>query len=322
MYVIDKNTVHIGDCLRDKKILKGMESDSIDIIICDLPRVDLQKELLSYESVFGKRLSHKNKKKFRIDKLKEYTNTCLLLIDECLRILKPKGTLYVYDVDNHLISYLKSERMYECKVRPLIWYYKNRSVHNNKTWQQSHVSILFCFKDEKRPHFNLDDMRVDGRLPRDVLEMPMLTGRYGERELLGYPDQRPLELCDKLIRASMLRDEENEEDEVKATSVLPELNDLAELVESQKPSKPETDSSLKNDKTTLLVPFAKCGTECVAAKNLGVDFIAFERDPKWVKLANKRIDFLKNTELSFEDLIEYYSTFGISNSDWNSHNIK
>ena len=64
-----------------------------------------------------------------------------------------------------------------------------------------------------------------------------------------HPTQKPLELCEKLIKASM-----NKEGE-----------------------------------TLVVIPFAGSGSECVAAKNLNVNFIGYEINEEYVKLCNERL---------------------------------
>jgi len=39
----------------------------------------------------------------------------------------------------------------------------------------------------------------------------------------------------------------------------------------------------------LLVPFAGSGSDCVAAQELGINFIGFETDPEFVRISNDRV---------------------------------
>lgn len=48
-------------------------------------------------------------------------------------------------------------------------------------------------------------------------------------------------------------------------------------------------SAIKRDGGTVFVPFGGSGTECVAAKLLGLTFAAYELDPTYCENANKRI---------------------------------
>jgi len=102
-------------------------------------------------------------------------------------------------------------------------------------WQRTHESILCCYKE--KPVFNKDDVRepytdtflknaagkvrkatkgrfsngekettytahANGALPRDVIKISALAGGAGKKERVNHPTQKPLELCEKLIKAS------------------------------------------------------------------------------------------------------------------------
>ena len=89
----------------------------------------------------------------------------------------------------------------------------------------------------------------NGALPRDVIKISALAGGAGKKERVNHPTQKPLELCEKLIKASM-----NKEGE-----------------------------------TLVVIPFAGSGSECVAAKKLNVNFIGYEINEEYVKLCNERL---------------------------------
>jgi site-specific DNA-methyltransferase (adenine-specific) len=76
-----------------------------------------------------------------------------------------------------------------------------------------------------------------------------LAGGAGKKERVNHPTQKPLELCEKLIKACM-----NKEGE-----------------------------------TLVVIPFAGSGSECVAAKKLGVNFIGYEINKEYVDLCNERL---------------------------------
>jgi site-specific DNA-methyltransferase (adenine-specific) len=153
-------------------------------------------------------------------------------------------------------------------------------------WQRSHESILCCHKT-KTVVFNRDDVREPytdtflknaagkvrkstkgrfskgdtettytaheaGALPRDVIKVPALAGGAGKKERVNHPTQKPLSLCDTLIKAS----------------------------------------KNKEGDTLLVVPFAGSGSECVSAKKNKVHFIGFEINPEYVEIANKRLQEL------------------------------
>ena len=42
----------------------------------------------------------------------------------------------------------------------------------------------------------------NGAKPRDVIKVPCLSGKLGQKERVNHPTQKPLELCLKLLKAS------------------------------------------------------------------------------------------------------------------------
>jgi site-specific DNA-methyltransferase (adenine-specific) len=88
-----------------------------------------------------------------------------------------------------------------------------------------------------------------GALPRDVIKVPALAGGAGKKERVDHPTQKPLTLCDTLIKAS--------------------LNKISE--------------------TLLVVPFVGSGSECVSAKKQNVQYIGFEINADYIAIANERL---------------------------------
>jgi len=243
--------------------MKKLETESADIIICDPP----------YN--IGKDFGNNSDKQ----EMETYLGWCDEWIAECIRILKPNGTLYIYGF-SEILAFIRVR--IRTNVRWIIWHYTNKVTPSLNFWQRTHESILCCYKD--KPHFNRDDVREpytdtflknaagkvrkatkgrfsngdkettytahkNGALPRDVIKISALAGGAGKKERVDHPTQKPLELCTKLIKAS-----KNGED------------------------------------TLLVVPFAGSGSECVAAKKENINFIGYELNEDYVKLCNQRLD--------------------------------
>ena len=254
------NKIYNIDCING---IKKLKDETIDIIICD-PPYNIGKD-------FG---NNSDKQQFN-----DYLLWCDKWIIECLRVLKPNGTLYIYGF-SEILSFIRTR--ITCNVKWLVWHYTNKVIPSYNFWQRTHESILCCYKN--KPIFNRDDVREpytdtylkncsgkvrkktigrfsngsketiynaheNGALPRDVIKIPVLSGGCGKKERVNHPTQKPLQLCDKLIKAS--------------------LN--------------------KNEQTILLVPFVGSGSECVSAKNNGIDFIGFELNEEYIKIANERL---------------------------------
>ena len=248
------------DCIKG---MQKLEDNSVDIIICD-PPYNIGKD-------FGT-----NRYKLELDK---YINWCNEWIKECIRILKPHGTFYIYGF-SEILAFIRVQ--IPINVRWIVWHYTNKVVPRLNFWQRTHESILCCYK--KKPVFNKDLVREPytkgflknaagkvrkstkgrfskgtketvykahpgGALPRDVIKISALAGGAGKKERVNHPTQKPLALCDKLIKASMNIDGE----------------------------------------TLLVVPFAGSGSECVSAKKNNINFIGYEINPEYIKLCEKRL---------------------------------
>jgi site-specific DNA-methyltransferase (adenine-specific) len=249
-----------GDTLT---ILPTLAADSAQIIIADPP----------YN--IGKDFGNNSDKQ----PLHEYLLWCDQWIKECLRILKPNGTMFIYGFSENLALIL-SRVPYHINRRWIIWHYTNKNVPSLNFWQRSHESIIVLWKTDKV--FHRDDIREaytdgflngaagkerkatkgrfskgdkkttytaheGGALPRDVIKVPALAGGAGKNERVDHPTQKPLALCDKLIR------------------------------------------SCKQEDGYVLVPFAGSGSECVAAKKIGLPFIGIELNADYIKLINERL---------------------------------
>lgn len=258
---LEINKIYNMDCIIG---MKKMKDGIADIIICD-PPYNIGKD-------FGN-----NSDKQDMDK---YLLWCDEWIAECLRILKPQGTLYIYGFSENL-AFIRTR--ITCNVRWLVWHYTNKVTPSLNFWQRTHESILCCYKN--KPVFNRDDVREPytdsflknaagkvrkatkgrfsngenetiynahekGALPRDVIKTPALAGGAGKKERVNHPTQKPLNLCETLINASR--------------------NTIGD--------------------TLLVVPFVGSGSECVSAKkNTNVHFIGFEINEEYIVIANDRL---------------------------------
>ena len=255
---MELNRIYLLDVLNG---LKKLESNSAQIIIAD-PPYNIGKD-------FG---NNKDNLDFE-----QYIRWCDNWIEECVRILKPNGTMFIYGF-SEILAYIFTR--VPAHKRWLVWHYTNKNMPTNKFWQRSHESIICCWKE--KPVFNLDDVREPytngflngsagrirpgtigrlskngketiysahpkGALPRDVIKIPALAGGAGINERVNHPTQKPIELCDKLIL------------------------------------------SARQKEGFVLVPFAGSGSECVSAKKLGLDFIGFEINPEYIKTAEERL---------------------------------
>ena len=260
--VFRQDVIH-GDSLN---ILPTFESNSAQIIIAD-PPYNIGKD-------FGN-----NSDKQTMD---EYLKWSEKWIHECLRVLKPNGTMFIYGF-SEILALILSKMPHNINRRWIIWHYTNKNVASLNFWQRSHESIIVLWKDDKV--FHRDDIREaytegfingaagkvraatkgrfskgdktttyaahpNGALPRDVIKIPALAGGAGMNERVNHPTQKPIALCEKLLRSC---------------------------------KQPNTEGY-------VLVPFAGSGSECVAAKNLGMSFVGIELNIEYINLINDRLN--------------------------------
>jgi site-specific DNA-methyltransferase (adenine-specific) len=254
--------IHQGDCL---DILPTLDSESAQIVLAD-PPYNIGKD-------FGNESDRQP--------MDEYLKWCDTWITECLRILRPDGTMFIYGF-SEILALILSRVPMTVNRRWLVWHYTNKNVPSLKFWQRSHESILVLWKQDKV--FHRDAVREpytdsfiknaagktraategrfskggkettytahpQGALPRDVIKFPALAGGAGKKERVDHPTQKPLSLCEHLLKSCQ-----------------------------QSP-----------DNGFVLVPFAGSGSECVAAKKLGLPFVGIELNPTYVALIQERL---------------------------------
>lgn len=255
-----KQEVIHGDALQ---ILPTIETGKAQIILADPP----------YN--IGKDFGNESDKQT----LPDYLAWCDKWIAECLRILKPNGTMFVYGFSENLALILSRIPM-NIQRRWIIWHYTNKNIPSLHFWQRSHESILVLWKEDKV--FHRDAVREPytegflngaagkqrkatkgrfskgetittytahekGALPRDVIKIPALAGGAGKKERVDHPTQKPLALCDLLIK------------------------------------------SCQQEEGFVLIPFAGSGSECVAAKQANLPFVAIELNATYIEMIRNRL---------------------------------
>ncbi|PIS39163.1 MAG: hypothetical protein COT33_03510 [Candidatus Nealsonbacteria bacterium CG08_land_8_20_14_0_20_38_20] len=284
------NKIICGDALAE---LKKLPDESCDVVVID-PPYNIGKD-------FGNNIDKRE--------LSEYVAWCKEWINECIRVMKPSGTMFIYGF-SEILAYLSVE--IPINKRWLIWHYTNKNMASCNFWQRSHEAIICAWKD--KPIFNKDEVRepytegflngaagkirtgksigrlsrngVDtiynahpnGALPRDVIKIPALAGGAGmvERWFL-------CKTCDDVFEPRELKKHEKHEI-IKHPTQKP-IAISRKLILSATPKKDGV----------VLVPFVGTGSECVAAKELGKSYIGFEINPDYIRIAEK---FLSNTRFT------------------------
>ncbi len=278
------NRIVEGDVLRRLGEIPG--ENVFDVVIAD-PPYNIGKDFGNNTDNLG---------------LDEYVGWSTEWINECLRLLKPEGLLYVYGFPEILAHV--SVRFPLENQRWLVWHYTNKTVPRLQFWQRSHETILCLWKGQ-RPKLSVDEIReaytehylscigkerketrcrynrngsktlynghTNGAMPRDVLKFPALAGGAGRSERWF--------LC-RTCGGGVFPPEALREHDACDTLKHP----------TQKPlglSERLIKSVLGTSDGKLLVPFAGSGSECVVAKRLGVDFLGIEINREYVDFARE-----------------------------------
>ncbi|MBL7961658.1 site-specific DNA-methyltransferase [bacterium] len=247
--MIDFNKIYLQDCIT---FMQKMKEESVDLIIAD-PPYNLKKD-------FGNNSDHwKN--------VDSWLNWSKLWIDECIRVLKPTGNIFIYGI-HHYLCFIQCY-LYERNMkyrRQIIWHYEN-GFSGYKTLNAFYEPILwfsktdnFTFNEIREPYKSLKRLKnkifkngkewiphAEGRLAGDVWKFPTLAGKRFENEKTAHPTQKPLLLCNRLV------------------------------------------NHFSNRKDLIYIPFAGSGSECVSCLLHDRIFLATEINPQYIKIANERL---------------------------------
>jgi len=243
------NNIYLEDCI---SFMQQMEAESVDLIIAD-PPYNLKKN-------FGNKSDHWEDVESWLDWSKQW-------IDECIRILKPTGSIFIYGI-HHYICYIQCY-LYEKGLqyrRQIIWYYEN-GFSGYKTLNAFYEPILwftktddFTYHEIREPYKSQKRLKnkitkngkewkanPNGRLAGDVWSFPTLAGKPFAGEKTVHPTQKPLALCDRLVR------------------------------------------HFSNEGDLVFTPFAGSGSECVSCLINNRNFLATEINPEYIQIANERM---------------------------------
>lgn len=282
------NKIILNDAIEE---LRKLPDECCDVIIID-PPYNIGKD-------FGNNLDKRE--------MSEYVRWSKSWIDESIRVLKPTGTMFIYGF-SEILAHLSIE--IPINKRWLIWHYTNKNVASLNFWQRSHESIICAWKGDHI--FNRDEVREPytegflngaagkvrkgtagrysangqetiynahkgGALPRDVIKVPALAGGAGMNErwficnTCGGNVFSPRELKNHIGHET-----------IKHPTQKP-LGICRKLIKSAMPK----------EGGVVLVPFVGSGAECVAAKELNQNYIGFEINPDYVKIAEKTLASIK-----------------------------
>jgi site-specific DNA-methyltransferase (adenine-specific) len=257
-----RNTIQNQDCIEG---MEALPPRSVDLVIAD-PPYNLSKggdwswdntvKLQGFGGAWRKR-----KESWDDMTLEEYFRFSEAWLTQVKRVLKPTGSFWIcgtyhnMGVINVLLQQLDMEILNE-----IVWYKRNSFPNlSGRRFTASHETLLWGHVGgkERKYYFDYEGMK-EAEFPEDLLKKP---GKQ-MRTVWDIPNNKtpeelrygthPAQKPLKLLRRILL-----------ATSRVGDL---------------------------VLVPFAGVGSECVAAKQLGRDFMGFEINPEYCQIARRRLE--------------------------------
>ena len=144
-------------------------------------------------------------------------------IDECMRILKPNGTMYFMSSTQYMpiLDIYVDEKYYV--INRIIWTYDSSGVQSKKKYGSLYEPIIMITHNSKSKYtFNYEDIMVEAKtgsqrklidyrktppqpyntkkVPGNVWEFPRV--RYKMEEYENHPTQKPEALLERIILAS------------------------------------------------------------------------------------------------------------------------
>ena len=195
----------LGDCI---SVMRQMNEKTVDLIFADAPYG------------IGKDFGNDSDK---WNNVQEYVSWCKSWIDECMRILKDNGTMYLMTATQHMpyLDVYVSER-YNVLCR-IVWTYDSSGVQSKKMYGSLYEPILMCNKSKKAKYtFNHQDILVEAKtgakrklidyrkMPPQPYNTKKVPGnvwnfnriRFKMDEYENHPTQKPEALLERIIKAS------------------------------------------------------------------------------------------------------------------------
>jgi len=256
------NSVHQVDCV---EAMRRLPSASVDIAIADPPynaskgnnwRWDNSVSLPGFGGNWSKVMADWDDMP-----LADYFAFTLAWLSELKRVVRPTGSLWIHGTYHNIgiINFALQILSVEI-INEVVWYKRNSFPNlSGRRLTASHETILWAHtggEKKRRYYFNYEAAKAMGS-PEDLLKEAGKQMRTvwdvpnnKKREELAH-GKHPTQKPVRLLRRML---------EISARP-----GDL------------------------LLVPFAGAGSDCVAARECGVNFVGFEMDSEFVRISNERI---------------------------------
>lgn len=271
---MDLNIVINQDCIEG---MKTLEDNTVDLIIADPPynlskggewKWDNSVKLAGMGGNWNKVMESWDNMS-----LSEYFAFTITWLTEVQRILKPTGSMWIFGTYHNIgIINVVCQLLNIEIINEVIWYKRNAFPNlSGRRLTASHETILWCNKGGKKREYYFDyDYSKNGNFDYDSLKRPGKQMRT-VWDISNNKEKRELEYGKHPTQ--------------KPLRILKRMIQL---------------SSREGD--IMLAPFSGAGSECVAAKELGRNYIGYEIDPQYVDITHKRLEnAILNNQMSIFD---------------------
>ena len=259
--MIKKNSILHGDSL---ELLKQIPDKSIDLVFADPPyNLQLKDTLYRPDQTTVEAVTNDWDK---FDTYQAYDNFSLLWLKESKRVLRDGGALWVIGSYHNILRLGTSiQNLGFWILNDIIWHKTNPMPNFRGTrFTNAHETLLWCTTARKAKYtFNYQNLKElnEGKQMRSDCHIPICTGK------------------ERLRESNNQRSHPTQKPEALLYRIL-------------------VSSTNKGD--TVLDPFLGSGTTAVMAKKLQRNFIGFEQDKEYIKLAKKR---LKQTKVLADEVV-------------------
>ncbi|WP_199574582.1 site-specific DNA-methyltransferase [Collinsella sp. AM20-15AC] len=259
---VELNHVYKMDCIEG---MTSLPDNSVDLIIADPPYNLSKGGNWSWDnSVVLKGLGgnwNKVMESWDAMPLEEYWKFTLAWISEAKRILKPSGSMWIFGTYHNIGIINVVCQMLEIEIINEVVWFKRNSFPNlsGRRLTASHETLLWCHSGGKKRQYYFDyDYSKNGVFESDLIKKP---GKQ-MRTVWDVPNNK-----------TKVELKFGKHPTQKPLRLLERIVGL---------------TSKEGD--LMLTPFCGSGSECVAAKIAGRDYIGFEIEDEYVELAEKRLE--------------------------------
>jgi len=273
---MELNIIINEDCVEG---MKSIEDNSVDLIIADPPynlskggdlKWDNSVKLAGMGGNWNKAMESWDNMS-----LSQYFTFTIAWMTEAQRILKPTGSMWIFGTYHNIgIVNVVCQLLNIEIINEIIWYKRNAFPNlAGRRLTASHETLLWCHKGSKKREYYFDyEYSKNGDFDYDSLKNPGKQMRT-VWDISNNKEKRELEYGKHPTQ--------------KPLRIIKRIIQL---------------SSSEGD--IMLTPFSGAGSECLAAKELGRNYIGYEVDSKYIDITHKRLQhaMLNNQMNIFESI--------------------